>query len=68
MGALTDRDERRYLPIERARGLTRADMVLNDVVPVVSVPPGDAPVTVNGAEVPVHEARELPLTRLHSLG
>jgi urease subunit alpha len=68
MGGLTDRDERRYLPIERARGLTRADMVRNDVVPVVSVPPGDAPVTVNGAEVPVHEASELPLTRLHSLG
>ena len=58
----------RYLSIERARGLTRADMALNDVVPVVSVPPGDAPVTVNGAEVPVREASALPLTRLHSLG
>jgi urease subunit alpha len=58
----------RYLPIERARGLTRADMARNDVVPVVTVPPGDAPVTVNGAQVPVHEASELPLTRLHSLG
>jgi urease subunit alpha len=57
-----------YLPIERARGLTRADMARNDVVPVVTVPPGDAPVTVNGAQVPVHEASELPLTRLHSLG
>jgi urease subunit alpha len=65
-GALPD--EVSYLSIERARGLTRADMALNDLVPVVSVPPGDAPVTVNGAEVPVHEAGELPLTRLHSLG
>ena len=61
-------DDVGYVPIERARGLTRADMVRNDLVPVVSVPPGDAPVTVNGAEVPVREASQLPLTRLHSLG
>jgi urease subunit alpha len=58
----------RYLPIERARGLTRADMTWNQHVPVVAVPPGDAPVTVDGAQVPVHEASALPLTRLHSLG
>jgi len=58
----------RYLPIEGARGLTRADMVLNGHVPVVSVPLGEAPVTVDGALVPVHEATSLPLTRLHYLG
>ena len=58
----------RYLPIEGARGLTRADMVLNGHVPVVSVPAEDAPVRVNGALVPVHEATSLPLTRLHYLG
>ena len=58
----------RYLPIAGARGLTRADMVLNSHVPVVSVPAQDGPVTVNGVLVPVHEATSLPLTRLHYLG
>ncbi len=58
----------RYLPVTGARGLTRADMVRNDYVPVVSVPAGDGPVTVDGAAVPVHEAAALPLTRLHYLG
>ncbi|HEX7160722.1 MAG TPA: urease subunit alpha [Trebonia sp.] len=58
----------RYLPVENARGLTRADMVRNTRVPRVAVPPGDAPVTVDGAAVPVREAAALPLTRLHHLG
>jgi urease subunit alpha len=58
----------RYLPVADARGLTRADMVRNTRVPHVAVPPGDAPVTVDGAEVPVHAAAALPLTRLHHLG
>ena len=58
----------RYLPVAHARGLTRADMVRNTRVPHVSVPPGDAPVTVDGALVPVHEADALPLTRLYQLG
>ncbi len=43
-----------YLPITGARGLTRADMARNSLVPRVSVP--------------VHEAGSLPLTRLHNLG
>jgi hypothetical protein len=43
-------------------------MVRNGFVPHVVVPPGDAPVLVGGAEVPVHEAESLPLTRLHYLG
>jgi urease subunit alpha len=58
----------RYLPVSGARGLTRADMVLNGYVPHVIVPPGDEPVLVDGAVVPVHEADSLPLTRLHYLG
>jgi len=58
----------RYLPVEGARGLTRAAMVRNTLVPHVDVPPGDAPVTVDGNPVSVHEAESLPLTRLHSLG
>jgi urease subunit alpha len=58
----------RYLPIAGARGLTRADMVRNSVVPRVSVPVSEGPVTVDGVAVPVHEAASLPLTRLHHLG
>jgi urease subunit alpha len=58
----------RYLPVANARGLTRADMVRNARVPWVAVPPGDAPVTVDGVAVPVHEVTSLPLTRLYHLG
>jgi urease subunit alpha len=58
----------RYLPVHGARGLTRADMCRNTHVPRVSVPPGDAAVTVDGSPVPVHEAGALPLTRLYQLG
>jgi urease subunit alpha len=58
----------RYLPVTHARGLTRADMARNTRVPRVAVPPGDAPVIVDGVPVPVHEAASLPLTRLHHLG
>jgi urease subunit alpha len=57
-----------YLPVEGARGLTRADMARNSTVPRVCVPVESGPVTVDGAEVPVHEASALPLTRLHHLG
>lgn len=57
-----------YLPVTGARGLTRADMVRNAHVPWVSVPVAGGPVTVDGAQVPVREAAELPLTRLHYLG
>lgn len=58
----------RYLPIERARGLTRADMVRNDHLPRVSVPVAEGPVTVDGVAVPLHEADSLPLTPLQCLG
>ena len=57
-----------YLPIAGARGLTRADMARNSLVPRVSVPVSPGPVTVDGVPVPVHEANSLPLTRLHHLG
>jgi urease subunit alpha len=57
-----------YLPIAGARGLTRADMARNSVMPRVSVPVSEGPVSVDGVPVPVHEARSLPLTRLHHLG
>ncbi len=58
----------RYLPVHGARGLTRADMARNCVVPDVLVPAEEGPVTVDGVPVPVHEAESLPLTRVHYLG
>jgi len=57
----------RYAATSGARGLTRADMVGNTYVPHVSVPIGAGPVTVDGAEIAVHESDVLPLTRLHFL-
>ena len=45
-----------------------ATVAVRHGVPHVVVPPGDVPVLVGGAEVPVHEAESLPLTRLHYLG
>ncbi len=43
-------------------------MVRNGYVPRVVVPVEPGPVTVDGVAVPVHEAKTLPLTRLHFLG
>jgi hypothetical protein len=40
----------------------------NTQVPRVAIPPGDAPVTVDGVPVAVHKATSLPLIRLHNLG
>jgi urease subunit alpha len=57
----------RYAPILGARGLSRADMNRNTHVPRVQVPAVAGPVRVDGAEVAVHEADVLPLTRLHFL-
>jgi urease subunit alpha len=42
--------------------------VRNSVVPVVSVPVTEGPVSVDGVPVLVREAASLPLTRLHHLG
>ena len=56
-----------YLPTQGARGLTRADMLHNSHLPEVHVPLHGGPVTVDGAEVEVHRADTLPLTRLHFL-
>ena len=56
-----------YTPIHNSRGLTCADMLRNTGTPSVEFPSEVSPVRVDGAEVPVHHARNLPLTRLHHL-
>ena len=50
-----------------SRGLGAADMLLNTATPEVEIPGEPAPVRVDGREVPLHHAVDLPLTRLHHL-
>ncbi len=54
-----------YLPIQKARGLTRADMLHNSYAPKVQVPLEGGPVSVDGEQIEMHRADVLPLTRLH---
>jgi urease subunit alpha len=58
---------RRYSPISGSRGLTCASMLRNTATPRVEVPPEPRPVAVDGREVPLHHAHELPLTTTHHL-
>ncbi|MQA94376.1 MAG: urease subunit alpha [Streptosporangiales bacterium] len=58
---------RRYAPISGSRGLGSADMLHNTATPSVQVAPEPVPVRVDGKEIPLHHATELPLTRLHHL-
>ncbi|MGH3329728.1 MAG: urease subunit alpha [Nocardioidaceae bacterium] len=57
----------RYTAISGSRGLTCADMLHNTATPSVVIPPEPSPVLVDGAEVALHHAESLPLTRLHHL-
>lgn len=50
-----------YLPVRNARGVTRAAMVRNDVVPDVQVPPDGSPVLVNGRTVTLEPLDHVPL-------
>lgn len=58
---------RRYSAIADSRGLTCDAMLRNTATPPVEVPPEPRPVSVDGHEVPVHHARNLPLTAAHHL-
>ncbi|MET8334576.1 urease subunit alpha [Streptosporangium canum] len=55
----------RYAAIRHSRGLTRADMCRNTATPQVEVPRDPGPVLVDGTEVDVAPATEVPLARLH---
>ena len=57
----------RYAPTAGARNLFRGDMNRNTRIPDVRVPRVSGPVQVDGQLIAVHEASELPLTRLHFL-
>ena len=49
-----------YLPVRGARGVTRADMVRNSVVPSVRVPTDGSPVEVDGRPVRVAPLDHVP--------
>ncbi|MFI9551442.1 urease subunit alpha [Nonomuraea endophytica] len=55
----------RYAAIKNARGLTRADMYRNIATPSVVVPREPGPVLVDGAEVSMAPATQVPLAQLH---
>lgn len=58
-------DGHSYAPVRGARGLGRGDMHRNQRVPGVVVPADGSPVRVDGAEVALPPAEQLPLTQLH---
>jgi urease subunit alpha len=50
-----------YLPVRGTNGLTRTDMVRNQVVPSVQVPTDGSPVQVNGRSVTIPPLDHVPL-------
>lgn len=58
---------RAYMPVERTRGLTRADLHLNTATVDVEVSPVDGTVTLHGGVLAAEPAAELPLNRSHFL-
>jgi urease subunit alpha len=56
---------RRVLPVHGTRGLTKRDMVRNDVLPRIDVDPETFAVLVDGVHATVPPARNLPLTQLY---
>ncbi|MEM7217229.1 MAG: urease subunit alpha [Pseudomonadota bacterium] len=58
---------RQALPVRSCRGVTKADMVLNDFCPDIEVDPETYEVRVNGARITCEPASELPLAQRYFL-
>jgi urease subunit alpha len=58
---------RPVLPIGPTRGLTRADLAMNRVAVPVEIDPSDGRVTLDGRELAVEPATDLPLNRRYWL-
>ena len=58
---------RQHLPVERTRGLTRADLHLNKSTADVEVDPTDGTVRLEGEVLAVEPSDDLPLNRAHFL-
>jgi urease len=58
---------KRVEPVARCRGLTKADMRLNDALPVIEVDPETYVVTADGVALRCEPAETLPLTQNYQL-
>ena len=58
---------KRVEPVRRCRGLSKADMRLNDACPKITVDPETYLVTADGLPLTGQPAREVPLARKYSL-
>ncbi|MHB1138681.1 MAG: urease subunit alpha [Microthrixaceae bacterium] len=59
--------ERRLVPVEDCRGVTKADMVNNDVCPDIRVDPDSFRVSIDGEVVEQDPATELPMAQRYFL-
>ena len=59
--------KKRIEAVKRTRGIGKADMVLNDLLPAVRVDPETYVVTADGKELSCDSAASLPLTQRYFL-
>jgi urease subunit alpha len=57
--------ERRVLPVERTRTITKRDLVRNDALPVIDVDPETFAVTADGSHATVPPAESVSMNRLY---
>jgi urease subunit alpha len=59
--------KRKLVPVRGSRGLTKADLPLNDVLPRIEVDPDSFAVTIDGEVVTEAPVRELPMAQRYFL-
>jgi urease subunit alpha len=59
--------EKRIEPVRKCRGLSKADMKLNDALPSIAVDPKSYRVTADGQELVCEPAKVLPLARRYNI-
>jgi urease subunit alpha len=59
--------EKRIEPVRKCRGLSKADMKLNDALPEIAVNPKTYRVTADGEELVCQPAKTLPLARRYNI-
>ena len=58
---------KRIVAVERCRGLTKRDMVLNDALPKVQIDPETYEVLADGVKLTATPTSTVPLGRLYTL-
>jgi urease subunit alpha len=59
--------QKRIVPVQKCRGLTKADMKLNDSLPAITVDPETYRVSADGEELVCEPAEKLPLAQRYSI-